>query len=147
MNTKRLGNIGEAVVLNEFVKRQIPVYIQFGDTEKADCIAEFNGKLNKIQVKTCEKCSKDKKWFSIKPYSTTTKNGKPVIQKYTKSEVDYFAIYCLELNILVFYPNENVPEQLIFRIVSPKNNQKKGVKMVNDYTLDKILNNPPTPTI
>ena len=60
-DTKRLGNIGEAVVLNEFVKRQIPVYIQFGDIEKADYIAEFNGKLNKIQVKTCEKCSKDKK--------------------------------------------------------------------------------------
>ena len=48
MNTKRIGNIGEAAVLNKFVEMQIPVYIPFGDNESADLIAEFNGKLNKI---------------------------------------------------------------------------------------------------
>jgi hypothetical protein len=48
MNTKKLGNIGEAKVLCKFVEMQIPVYQAFGDIEKADLIAEFNGKLNKI---------------------------------------------------------------------------------------------------
>lgn len=55
MNSKRIGNIGEAQVLNKFVSLGIPVYIPFGDNEKADLIAEFNGKLNKIQVKTSQK--------------------------------------------------------------------------------------------
>lgn len=54
MTTKQLGNIGEAKTLAKFVGLQIPVYIPFGDNEKADLIAEFNGKLNKIQVKTSE---------------------------------------------------------------------------------------------
>ena len=54
MNTSRLGNIGEAKLLWELVKRQIPTYTQFGDSEKVDIIAEFNGKLNKIQVKTSD---------------------------------------------------------------------------------------------
>lgn len=38
--------------LSKFVELGIPVYIPFGDTESADLIAEFGGKLNKIQCKT-----------------------------------------------------------------------------------------------
>ena len=52
MNSKRIGNIGEAKALAKFVELGIPVYIPFGDNESADLIAEFNGKLNKIQCKT-----------------------------------------------------------------------------------------------
>lgn len=48
METKRIGNIGEAKVLSKFIELGYPVYIPFGDNEKADLIAEFNGKLNKI---------------------------------------------------------------------------------------------------
>lgn len=48
MNTKNVGNVGEAITLAEFVKRGIPVYIPFGENERADLVAEFNGKLNKI---------------------------------------------------------------------------------------------------
>ena len=48
MQTKRIGNIGESRALFEFVKREIPVYLSFGDNETADLLAEFNGKINKI---------------------------------------------------------------------------------------------------
>lgn len=51
MNSKRIGNIGEAKALAKFVELGIPVYIPFGDNESADLIAEFNGKLNKIQFR------------------------------------------------------------------------------------------------
>ena len=49
MNTKSIGNICEAKVLCKFIELGIPVYVPFGDNEEADLIAEFNGKLNKIQ--------------------------------------------------------------------------------------------------
>lgn len=55
MNSKNVGNIGEAKTLAKFVELGIPVYIPFGDNEKADLVAEFNGKLNKIQCKTSKK--------------------------------------------------------------------------------------------
>ncbi len=55
MTTKQLGNIGEAKTLAKFVELMIPVYVPFGDNEKSDLIAEFNGRLNRIQVKTSEK--------------------------------------------------------------------------------------------
>ena len=63
MTTKQLGNIGEAKALAKFVELQIPVYIPFGDNEKADLIAEFNGKLNKIQVKTSEEWINSEKFI------------------------------------------------------------------------------------
>lgn len=50
MNSKVIGNIGEAITIAEFVRRGIPVYTSFGENERA----EFNGKLNKIQCKTSE---------------------------------------------------------------------------------------------
>ena len=53
MNSKDKGNIGEAIILGEFVKRNIQVSIPFGDNARYDLVADFNGKLNKIQVKYC----------------------------------------------------------------------------------------------
>ena len=42
VNTKRYGNIGEAMAISLFVKHGIPIAIPFGDNEKYDLIAEFN---------------------------------------------------------------------------------------------------------
>ena len=49
MNSKSIGNIGEAKVLCKLVELGIPVYTPFGDNEKADLIAEFNGNLIKFK--------------------------------------------------------------------------------------------------
>ena len=137
MNTKRIGNIGEAKVLAEFVKWGIPIYIQFGDTERADYIADFNGKLNKIQVKTAEKLLKDRGSFIVHLYSLTTKNGKQVQTPYSKEEVDYFAIYCIESDTLILYPNNESAETVCVRLCSTRNNQTRGTHYASDYTFDK----------
>lgn len=44
----------------------VPVYVSFGDNEKADLVADFNGKLNKLQVKTSEKFEDNKFTVSLK---------------------------------------------------------------------------------
>lgn len=51
MNSKNLGNIGEACVLAELIKMGICVYQQFGDNERADYIIDVNEKLYRVQVK------------------------------------------------------------------------------------------------
>ena len=48
MNSKDKGNIGEALVLAEFTKRNIQVCIPFGDNVRYDLVADFHGKLQKI---------------------------------------------------------------------------------------------------
>ena len=91
MDTKGVGNIGEAKVLCKFVELGIPVYLPFGDNERSDLIAEFNGKLNKIQVKTSVKAEDGKMIFDLTSSTQHRSNG--VKHKYTTSEIDYFACY------------------------------------------------------
>lgn len=85
---------------------QIPVYIPFGDNERADLIAEFNGKLQKIQVKTSEKCEDGKVTFSLVSSTVRRKNG--VKHVYTKDEIDYFVLYNIETHMLLLVPQERV---------------------------------------
>ena len=85
---------------------QIPVYIPFGDNERADLIAEFNGKLQKIQVKTSEKCEDGKVTFSLVSSTIHRKNG--VKHVYTKDEIDYFVLYNIETHMLLLVPQERV---------------------------------------
>ena len=106
MNTKQLGNIGEAKALCKIVSLHVPVYQAFGDNERSDLIADFNGKLQRIQVKTSEKCEDGKMTFSLVSSTMHRKNG--VKHKYTKEEVDYFALYNIESDTLLLVPIELV---------------------------------------
>jgi hypothetical protein len=48
MNNKTKGELSEARALYEFQKAGIPVALPWGDNQRYDMIAEFNGKLNRI---------------------------------------------------------------------------------------------------
>lgn len=84
----------------------IPTYPSFGDNEKSDFIIDLNGELKRIQCKTSEKIVDGKIIFSLVSCTTHRKNGSK--HKYTKAEVDYFALYNMESDILLFIPIEEV---------------------------------------
>ena len=62
---KNIGNLGEAKVLAKFVELGVQVYIPFGDGSTVDLVADFNGKLNRIQIKSTEKDTDGSLVFSI----------------------------------------------------------------------------------
>lgn len=139
MTTKQLGNIGEAKALAQFVQMQVPVYPAFGDNERSDMIADFNGKLQRIQVKTSEKCEDGKITISLVSSTIHRKNG--VKHKYTKDEVDYFALYNLDTDILILVPIEELEGRasITFRVEwKPSSNQHKTLNW-KEYTFDKII--------
>ena len=140
MNSKRLGNIGEAKTLSKFVELGIPVYIPFGDTESADLIAEFGGKLNKIQCKTTSSVKEGSISWMLKSTIVTSSN-KFKTHRYTKEEVDYFALYHSIFDILLLVPI-NVVEGKIsisftypYKKVKTANNQKD----YKDFTFEKVI--------
>lgn len=87
MQTKKIGNIGESRALFEFVKREIPVYLSFGDNETADLLAEFNGKINKIQIKTITTINKNN---ALEFPTSRRPVGNNARIAYNEEEVDYF---------------------------------------------------------
>lgn len=139
MTTKQLGNIGEAKALAKLVSMNIPVYVGFGDNERADLVAEFNGKLNKLQVKTSEKFEDNQFVVSLK--SSTIRNQNHYYHTYNASEIDYFVIYNLESDTLLLLPIKEFENrtQVKFRIpYIETHNQYKSLNY-KDYLFDKII--------
>lgn len=139
MNSKRIGNIGEAKVLAKFVELGIPVYLPFGDNEKTDLIADFNGKLNKIQVKTSIKAENGKMKFDLTSSTLHIKNG--VKHIYTKNEIDYFACYNIARDkiFLISIEKANYLSEITIRYEKPKNNQVQGINFEKDFLIDNVL--------
>ena len=138
MNSKNIGNIGEVKVLAKFVELGIPVYLPFGDNEKADLITDFNGKLNKIQVKTSIKAQDGKMIFDLTSSTMHRKNG--VKHIYTSDEIDYFACYNIDRDKIFLIDINEAPNTIItIRYEKPKNNQIQGIKFEEDYLFENVL--------
>ncbi len=139
MNSKRIGNIGEAKVLAKFVEMGIPIYIPFGDDEKADLVAEFNGKLNKIQVKTSIKSKNGCSIFDLTSSTAHRTNGGR--RKYSNSEIDYFALYSLDRDTIYLMKAPDDPMTAItIRFENTKSGKKIGVNYESDFLIENVLN-------
>lgn len=139
MTTKQLGNIGEAKALAKLVSMGIPVYTSFGDNEKADLVAEFNGKLNKLQVKTSEKFEDE--CFTVSLKSSTIRSQSHYYHKYDSTEIDYFVVYNLESDTLLLLPIEEFENRTSVKFRIPcveTHNQHKSLNY-EDYLFEKII--------
>ena len=137
MDTKGVGNVGEAKVLCKFVELGIPVYLPFGDNERSDLIAEFNGKLNRIQVKTSVKAEDGKVIFDLTSSTTHRSNG--VKHRYTNEEVDYFACYNITREKIYLIPVDEPRTSITIRYERPKNGQVNGINFEEDFLIEKAL--------
>ena len=137
-NTTNIGNIGYAKILSKFVQLEVPVYTPFAEGYTADLIAEFGGKLNKIQIKTTEKVH-DGDYMKWKITRQDGYHGSKI--QYTADEVDYFAVYCIENDILCLVPYNQAPKaELIIRADTYTGNRTKTMKFASDFTFERIIN-------
>ena len=137
-NTSAIGNIGQAKVIAKFVELGVPVYSPFGEGYITDLIADFNGKLNRIQIKTTENLHDD----SYMIWKITHQDGyHGNRKKYTSEEVDYFAVYCIETDILCLVPYENAQtNELTIRLDSYEGTRTKVMKFVSEYRFENFIN-------
>jgi hypothetical protein len=139
MNSSQLGNIGEARVLSEFIKLGIPCYVPFGDGNTADLIAQFNNKLNRIQVKTTKSLNS----AGAMEWKVTRQEGYHGSRvQYRVEDIDYFAFYCLETDIVCLVPfDENFPKSaLSIRLDDYKGNRLSTMRFVKDYQISNFVN-------
>lgn len=140
MNSKNVGNIGEAKTLAKFVELGIPVYIPFGDNEKADLVAEFNGKLNKIQCKTSVKLGRNNS-IVVNAVSTYSNSHSTITTRYSQDDADYFSIYNVETDTLVLFPNNGKYRgKISIRVTPPLNNQRKDINFAEDFIFERMIN-------
>lgn len=137
LNTVTIGDIGEAQAIALFTKKQIPVSKPLTNNVRYDLIIEKDNKLYRVQVKSTANIKDGKMEFATK--TTNYTKGTWSTNHYSKNEVDLFFLYCLENDWCgLFIPdNEDIPTTLFIRTVPPKNNQKVGIRLMEDYSFDK----------
>lgn len=139
MISKEKGNIGEAIVLAEFVKRGVQCSIPFGDTARYDLIAEFGGRLNKIQIKYCNQITENNSVTCPCASSTNHTTNK----HYTtyENDVDYIACYVVPMDRCILVPIKEIGKQKSITIrLAPPNNNQKNVRYIEDYSFERVLN-------
>lgn len=147
MTNRQVGDIGEACVIAKFVQLEIPVFLPFNDPGDIDIIAYFNNKLNRIQIKTSS--LKQKGSYEVKISSTRNNIRQSKIHKYTKNDIDYFALYNLTRQKVLLIPVEEVGNRTTLKIhidLSEKlrNQYSKNGRVweEKDWLIEKVLGIP-----
>lgn len=140
--TKQIGDIGEQVLITEFIKRGVTVLKPIGDNNSFDFVIYINNKFLKVQAKTTEFVKDNSMIFC----TNITNPFKKTNRKYTKDEVDLFGLYCIENDYIGLLPTSDyTSKDTIIRTEYPKNNQIDRAKMAEDYSFEiqynKLLNN------
>ncbi len=131
-----IGNEAEGIVLGHYVKAGLRVCIPFGTGGPYDLAVDIGTQIMKVQVKTatyergCILCRTRRRNAS---YPRT-------MRRYEKGEVDYFAIYCPQLNevyAISFADAKATAASL--RIQPAGNNQEKHVRWARDYSWERHI--------
>lgn len=133
MNSKRVGNIGEAYALAKLVELGIPVYQQFGDNEPADYLIVVNNKILKVQVKSSDTYDGNKVVFDLTSSTIHRKNGNK--HKYTIDEVDLFICFDITTKEIFIVKNTGNMSGITIRYTEPRNNQQTGINYAANYSL------------
>lgn len=135
MNPKTQGVLGEAKVLAKLVELGIPVSIPFGDNYSYDLVAEFSGKLNKIQIKSSIQETDDAIVFQLRKnrYNTTGM----ISSNYKEDEVDYYILYNVVKDRIYILPFQDAPKtEITIRYKPSVSGQTTKIRLEQDYLID-----------
>ncbi len=130
-----IGNEAEGIMLGHYVKAGFRVCIPFGTGGPYDLAVDTGTRIVKIQVKTatfgkgCIQCRTRRRNAS---YDRT-------MRRYEKGEVDYFAIYCPQLNEIYGMPFEATKGSASLRIEPTMNKQEKFIRWAKDYSWERHI--------
>lgn len=131
MESHRKGDFTEATVITELTKREIAVSIPFGDNERYDLTVEGPDEFYRLQVKTgwlSEGCIQ----FHGKSSHT---NASGNIYKVYEGDVDFFVVYCHELDQLYLVREDEFNTQMQLRIEEPELEQPT-INWAEEYEFD-----------
>lgn len=137
LNSKQKGKLTEFQCMTAFMEQGYSISIPYGDDSRYDFIADIDGKLIKVQVKTSslKKGTEDAISFSCRSTHVNCSGVKNV--RYDEKEVDFFTTYWKGQCYLV--PIQECSTEKTLRFLPPKNGQTVNISFAMDYTLEKQL--------
>ena len=128
MSTRELGDYAEVITAAIFTKQGHVVSKPLTENSTYDLIVDIEGSLKKVQVKA--RSVRDNK-ICVELF-TSMRNYK---KDYKEGDFDYLVVYSEDLDKLAILPWEELKDLkvLTLRTMEPKNKQKIGIKMFDDY--------------
>lgn len=141
LDSKQVGNLTELQCITAFYELGYRVSLPYGENSRYDFIADIDGILKRVQVKTC-KPSEDGSVISFPCRSTRVNSNGCYHRRYTEDEIDYFCTYYNNQCYLI--PVNECSNEKKLRFSKPKNNQQGGINYADEYELhtqiSKLLN-------
>lgn len=137
MNTKNIGNLAEALVRVDLIKRGYYVSTVEGDNAPYDLVVDRSGALERVQVKSRQ--PKDGaisvELFTTHYDSSINSNNRSKHVYYTPETIDWIAVVDSDTFNIFYIRMKDVEGKKIFKLrVSPsKNNQIKNVRLAEHY--------------
>jgi len=135
LSTKAKGNLTELQCITAFYQLGYQVSIPYGENSRYDFIADVNGKLIRVQVKTSSIKQETKGAISFATASTRINSTKNITHRYTKNEIDYFATFW-DNKCYLIPVEETAGREKTLRFIPPANGQIKGITFAKDYELE-----------
>lgn len=132
MESHRKGELTEAIVVAELKRRHVPVSLPFGDNERYDAVIETpQGDLLKVQIKTGRLTEGKIEFHGKSQHTNSTGN----VYKRYDGDVDYFIVYCDEIDSMYLIQESSFEESISLRIEEPKQ-VHKTINWAKDYEFD-----------
>lgn len=133
MNTKDKGDLTESAVLFALLRAGEKPLLPFGDNQRYDIGLDRDGILVRVQCKT----GKYHSGKGVVEFSTCSsyshRGGK---SKGYSGQVDFFGVFCPDLNEVYLVPIEEVGGKMATLRVRPsKNGQLEGVRFASEYKI------------
>lgn len=133
MDTNQKGKITEIEVLSHMLKLGYSVSVPFGDKDRYDQIWDINGKLLRVQIKTCRARNEEESAIIFRCSSKSNGNE----HYYSAKEIDGFATFWK--NEVYFIPIEECSSEKTLWFTPPKNGCK-SCSYAENYTVERIIN-------
>lgn len=127
--TKEKGDIGEAMVMADVLRRGYKVAIPVGEDWRYDLIVLRNGKLERVQ---CKYTKSDLRIVSVKCRSTNNWST----HKYTSEDLDWIATYDDTTKRVYYIPSSMLSSgrsEIKLRLSPPRNKQQRGINLATDF--------------
>lgn len=131
LTTNDIGERAQGVILAEMMKNGFTILIPFGEGRRYDMVVEKEAQFFRLQ------CKAGRYENGVVKFNTCSVNWwNKTKKKYTREEIDYFAVYCEYTKKVYLVPVEDVGiDQGYLRIEPTANNQTKGVRWAKDYEI------------
>ena len=131
LESKQKGIVTELQCITAFNELGYHISIPYGENSRYDFIADINGKLIRVQVKSSSYKTDTSFNFSCRSSHTNAKGTQNI--RYTSEEIDYFCTYfngkCYLISV-----NECSTEKTL-HYEPPKSGQIKGIAFAENYEL------------